>query len=77
MGAGVTLEQRQRFQQLFFPEGIAFDGKGFVGTRVTAPAFSYLRPIEDGNESVVDQNSVRWNRLTSWLRKVEALRRAP
>ena len=77
MGAGVTLEQRQRFQQLFFPEGMAFDGKGFVGTRVTAPAFSYLRPIEDGNESVVDQNSVRWNRLTSWLRKVEALRRAP
>jgi len=77
VGAGVTLEQRQRFQQLFFPEGMAFDGKGFVGTRVTAPAFSYLRPIEDGNESVVDQNSVRWNRLTSWLRKVEALRRAP
>ena len=24
-----SLEQRQRFQQLFFPEGIAFDGKGF------------------------------------------------
>jgi len=40
-----SLEQRQRFQQLFFPDGIAFDGKGFVGTRVTAPAFSYLRPI--------------------------------
>ena len=30
-----SLEQRQRFQQLFFPDGIAFDGKGFVGTRVT------------------------------------------
>ena len=41
-----SLEQRQRFQQLFFPDGIAFDGKGFVGTRVTAPAFSYLRTIE-------------------------------
>ncbi len=27
-----SLEQRQRFQQLFFPEGIAFDGNGFVGT---------------------------------------------
>ena len=23
---------KQRFQQLFFPEGIAFDGNGFVGT---------------------------------------------
>ncbi len=41
-----SLEQRQRFQQVFFPDGIAFDGKCFVGTRVTAPAFSYLREIE-------------------------------
>ena len=50
-----SLEQRQRFQQLFFPDGIAFDGKAFVGTGVTAPAFSYLRPIESENESLVDQ----------------------
>jgi hypothetical protein len=48
-----SLEQRQRFQQLFFPDGIAFDGKGFVGTRVTAPAFSYLREIKTGNERMV------------------------
>jgi hypothetical protein len=41
-----SLEQRQRFQQLFFPDGISFDGNGFVGTRATAPAFSYLRAIE-------------------------------
>ena len=51
-------EQRQRFQQLFFPDGIAFDGEGFVGTRVTAPAFSYLRTIEDENERLVDQTGV-------------------
>jgi hypothetical protein len=50
-----SLEQRQRFQQLFFPDGIAFDGKGFVGTRVTAPAFSYLRTIEGGNERMACQ----------------------
>ena len=43
-----SLEQRQRFQQLFFPEGIAFDGNGFVRTAVTAPAFSYLQPIGRG-----------------------------
>src|SRR5260221_2242910 len=49
-----SLEQRQRFQQLFFPEGISFDGNGFVGTGVTAPAFSYLRKIETGNERMVD-----------------------
>ena len=50
-----SLEQRQRFQQLFFPGGIAFDGKGFVGTRVTAPAFSYLREMQNDNERLVDQ----------------------
>ena len=53
-----SLEQRQRFQQLFFPDGIAFDGKGFVGTRVTAPAFSYLREIETGNEGLVDLTGI-------------------
>jgi hypothetical protein len=40
-----TLDQRQRFQQLFFPNGIAFDGNRFIGTGVTAPAFSYWRCI--------------------------------
>ena len=69
------LEQRQRFQQLFFPDGIAFDGNGFVRTALTAPAFSYLRPIRGANEGVVDQNSASWNRVTSWLRVMDALRR--
>ena len=41
-----SLDQRQRFQQRFFPDGIAFDGNRFIGTGVTAPAFSYLRGIE-------------------------------
>jgi hypothetical protein len=71
-----SLEQRQRFQQLFFPDGIAFDGKGFVGTRVTAPAFSYLRTIEDGNERLVDQNSASWNQIAAWLRQLQELRPA-
>ena len=44
-----SFEQRQRFQQLFFPDGIAVDGKRFIGTGVTAPAFSYLREISTGN----------------------------
>ena len=35
-----SLEQRQWFQQLFLPDGIAFDGNGFVRTDATAPAFS-------------------------------------
>jgi len=37
------LEQRQRFQQSFFPEGRKFDGQRFVRTAATAPAFSDLR----------------------------------
>ena len=53
-----SLEQRQRFQHLFFPEGITFDGNGFVGTAVTASAFSYLRPIEIEKERVVDQTGI-------------------
>jgi len=69
-----SLEQRQRFQQLFFPDGIAFDGNGFVRTALTAPAFSYLRTIEDRNERLVDQTSASWNRLTAWLASVGALR---
>ena len=53
-----SLEQRQRFQQLFFPDGIAFDGKRFVRTGATAPAFSYLREIRIGNEGLVDLTGV-------------------
>ena len=53
-----SLDQRQRFQQLFFPNGIAFDGNRFVGTGATAPAFSYLGTIEDRNERVVDQTGI-------------------
>jgi hypothetical protein len=53
-----SLDQRQRFQQLFFPDGIAVDGNHFVGTGATAPAFSYLREIRTGNESLVDQTGI-------------------
>src|SRR5262245_36968473 len=53
-----SLDQRQRFQQLFFPDGIAFDGNRFTGTGATAPAFSYLRRIRTENEGLVDQTGV-------------------
>ena len=36
--------QRQRLQQLFFPDGVVFDGKGFVRTGVSTHAFNYLTP---------------------------------
>ena len=53
-----SLEQRQRFQRLFFPEGISVDGNGFVGTAVTALAFSCLQPVADGKERLVDQTGI-------------------
>jgi hypothetical protein len=51
-------------------------GNGFVRTAVTAPAFSYLRPIEAGSERMVDQMFGSWNRLASWLRGIERVRAA-
>lgn len=69
-----SLEQRQRFQHLFFPEGIAFDGNGFVRTAVTAPAFSYLRPVEGGGERLVDQVSSGSNPLLTWLRRIDEMK---
>ena len=53
-----SLEQRQRFQQLFFPEGISFDGNGLLGTAVIARGFNYLRPTEDEKERMVDQTGI-------------------
>jgi hypothetical protein len=52
-----SLDQRKRFQ-LFSPDGIAFDGKRFVRTGVTAPAFSYLRETETENEGLVDLTGI-------------------
>ena len=70
------LDQRQRFQLLFFPEGIAFDGERFLGTAATAPAFNYLREISVVDERVVDQTFKSWNRLSRWLSQLDVLRRA-
>jgi hypothetical protein len=78
-GVNVTKEPSKKARpsgQLFFREGIAFDGNGFLRTAVTAPAFSYLRPIESGNERMVDQNSASWNQLLPWLRRLDILRGA-
>jgi hypothetical protein len=37
-----SLDQKQRFQRVLFPEGVTFDGERF-GTPATCLAFSYLR----------------------------------
>jgi hypothetical protein len=40
-----SLDQKQRVQQLFFPEGVAFDGNRFNRTAATATFFNYLAPF--------------------------------
>ena len=47
-----SLNQKQQLQQLFFPEGIAFDGKQFVRTGVTASAFRYLTTAHDSQNNL-------------------------
>jgi hypothetical protein len=42
-----SLEQRQRFQQLFFPEGITFDGKRFVRTAANRACVQLLTGNRD------------------------------
>jgi site-specific DNA recombinase len=42
-----SLAQKQRLQQVFFPDGVRFDGKRLVGTGTTLPVFNYLNPISD------------------------------
>ena len=69
-----SLEHRQRFQPLFFPDGIAFDGSGVVRTAVTAPAFNCLRLIETAKVDLVDQNSASWNRVSLWLGRLQVAR---
>ena len=53
-----SLNQKQRLQQLFFPEGVRFDGKRLVGTGLTLPVFNYLSPVSESKKEVVDQTGI-------------------
>ena len=48
-----SLNQKQRLQQLFLPEGVRFDGKRPVGTGLTLPVFNYFAPAEDSEVRIV------------------------
>ena len=50
-----SLDYKQRLQQLFFPEGIAFDGNRFNRTAITAPLFNYLAPPDSADEKMVSR----------------------
>ena len=71
-----SLNQKQRLQQLFFPDGIAFDGKRFVRTAVTTPAFNYLTCADGSENEVASLMPASWNQIASWLQQVDGLRRA-
>jgi hypothetical protein len=71
-----SFAQKQRLQQVCFPDGIRFDGKRLVGTGVTLPVFNYLSPVSGSKKDLVDQNIESWNRITPWLRRLDALRLA-
>jgi site-specific DNA recombinase len=53
-----SLNQKQRLQQVFFPEGVRFDGQRIVGTGVTLPVFNYLSPVSESKKEVVDQTGI-------------------
>ncbi len=53
-----SLNQQQRLQQLFFPEGVAFDGNRSNRTAATAPFFKYLAPSESAEESLVSREGI-------------------
>jgi hypothetical protein len=71
-----SLDYKQQLQQLFFPEGIAFDGNRFNRTAATAPLFKNLTPPESADERVVSRIFASWNQIDRWLRTVDFLRQA-
>ena len=72
----IVAESKAGLQQLFFPDGIAFDGKQFNRTAATAPLFKYLAPSGSTDERVVTLTFASWNPLRSWLRQLDSLRGA-
>jgi len=61
---------------MFFPDGIACDGKRFVRTAVATHAFNYLTYAEDSEKQMASLVLASRNQLDGWLRQVEGLRRA-
>jgi len=53
-----SLDQRQRLQQVFFPEGIRYGRDGFNRTAVTVPLFSRLAPAARTNARMVGAGGI-------------------
>ena len=66
-----SLNQKQRLQQLFFPDGISFDGKRFVRTAVTTHAFNYLTCADGSENQVASPSTPSWNQILTFLREMQ------
>ena len=67
-----SLDQKQRLQQLFFPEGVAFDGNRLNRTATTASLFKYLAPGENAEERVVGLTFASWNQIALLLLELDS-----
>jgi hypothetical protein len=69
-----SLDYRQRLQELFFSEGIAFDGIRFDRTAATALLFKYLEPDERADEKFGVPPAIELELAgATWLEVVEEL----
>ena len=59
--AEASLDQRQRLQQVFFPEGLRFDGEAF-GTAVTCLAFKDFEEVPHTGSDWASLSIPSWNR---------------
>ena len=53
-----SFAQKQRLQQVFFPDGVRFDAERLVGTGATLPVFNYSSTDSDVKKELVDQTGV-------------------
>jgi hypothetical protein len=53
-----SLDQKQRLQTLFFPEGVEFDGNRLCRTNLMSSAFRYLEASSEVNAGMVNREGV-------------------
>ena len=70
-----SFDQKQRLQQVFFPDGLRFDGEEF-GTSVTCLAFKQLSSDQAEKSEMVALRPPSWNQIIGWLREMESLRKS-
>ncbi len=67
-----TIDQKQRFQHLIFPEGLSF-GEGKFRTAPTCSIFTYLRKIGAADVNLASPMDLSWNQVEGWLKELVLL----